>query len=39
MTLFPDSFWGFVALEFDSNRIRVEMVDTEGQVRYQTEIR
>jgi hypothetical protein len=38
-TLFTDSFYGFTALEIDRERIRVTFVDTEGKVRYETEIR
>lgn len=39
LTLFADSFFGFVALEIDKERINVEFVDTEGKVRHQTEIK
>ena len=39
LTLFADSFFGFVALEIDKERIKVEFVDTEGKVRHQTEIK
>jgi hypothetical protein len=38
LTLFADSFYGFVALEIDEERIKVTFVDTEGTVRYETEI-
>lgn len=38
-TLFADSFYGFVLLEVSTERIRAAFVDTEGKVRYQTEIR
>ena len=38
-TLFTDSFYGFTALEIDGERIQVTFVDTEGKVRYETEIR
>jgi hypothetical protein len=37
--MFTDSFYGFTALEIDEARIQVTFVDTEGKVRYETEIR
>lgn len=39
MTLFADSHFGFVVLDINQERIQVEMVDTEGKVRYRTEIK
>jgi len=39
LTLFADYFHGFVVLEIDEVRIKVEFVDTEGRVRHRKEIR
>ncbi len=39
LTLFTDSFYGFTALEIDAQRIKATFVDTEGKVRYETEIK
>ena len=39
LTLFTDSFYGFAVLETDAERIKVTFVDTEGKVRYETQIR
>ncbi len=39
LTLFTDSLYGFTALEIDAQRIQVTFVDTEGKVRYETQIR
>jgi len=37
-TLFSGSFYGFITLEIDPQRIRAAFVDTEGKTRYQTAI-
>lgn len=39
MTLYADSFYGFVVLDIDEGSIRVSFVDDQGKTRYQTEIR
>jgi hypothetical protein len=39
LTLFTDSFYGFTSMEIDAERIKVTFVDTEGNLRYETEIR
>jgi predicted phosphodiesterase len=39
LTLFADSFFGFMALEIDGDRIRVDFIDTEGKLRHRKEIR
>ena len=39
LTLYSDSFFGFVAMDINRDRIKVEFVDTDGKVRYQKEIK
>lgn len=39
LTVFADSLFGFAALEIDAQRIQVRFLDTEGKVRYETQIR
>lgn len=39
MTLYADSFYGFVVLEMDERSIRAAFVDDQGRTRYETEIR
>jgi hypothetical protein len=39
LTLFTDSFEGFIVMNIDKDRIMVEFVDTDGQVHYKKEIK
>ena len=38
LTLFADSFYGFTVFDIDERQLKVSFVDTEGTVRYETDI-